>query len=55
MKMKVKNAFVSLKRLMTKRERVIALDVPRQCDTRAEKMRIIKATEKFLEHNILIN
>lgn len=55
MKTRFKNMIVSLKTLIYNRRRVIALDVPRQCDTRAEKMRIIKATEKFLERNILIN
>lgn len=50
-----KNLLVSLKRLIEKPKRVIAMDVPRHCDTRAEKVRIIKATEKFLERNIIIN
>lgn len=50
-----KNAIISAWRWVTQRKRVIAMDVPRRCDTRAEKMRIIKATEKFLERNIIIN
>ena len=40
---------------LTQDKRVIAMDVPRHCNTRAEKMRIIKATEIFLERNIIIN
>tara|TARA_R110002094_G_scaffold219556_1_gene191593 strand:- start:405 stop:569 length:165 start_codon:yes stop_codon:yes gene_type:complete len=50
-----KNVIISVWRWVTERKRVIAMDVPRHCDTRAEKVRIIKATEKFLERNIIIN
>lgn len=52
---KFKKILVSLKTRIFKTHRVLRVDVPNTCHTRAEKNQIIKATISFLEHKILIN
>jgi len=52
---KFKDILVSLKTQIFKKKRVISVNVPRTCITRAEKNQIIKATINFLERKILIN